>query len=421
MSAYLAKFERLAERCEWSEAKKLYRLFDCLSGTALEFANKCAGRDSYDTLIKELGQRFDLKDTPLAARNNLYAMEQYEDETIEAFLQRVMTAATDGFGMSDKVLLQNVATEAFLRGCRFKEAAMTILNEGPTTIQAACQRIKTLVANKKAVYGSSRVSFQERQFTLEEKKRMSRLEKSVETLMMMRGSTPSPSRQYAPRSQDPGYWSGQYNVDNRGRTATRYPFQGRTGYSPSPNRMSNYGRPPSPNVSNYTNPPPVPGSYYTNPPHVPGSAYYVNQPPVTGSYGGQPCIRPPFYPPGPSMPTFQGYAGRDWPDTTQRGNYVPNYGPNRGQARSPSPGYSQGFPYQRPNYSPSAGTQRQGYSPNSANPQGYGYQNQRPGMFSGNKSTADRSPGPKPPDAPQHPAHAPVPDKQHLNSNGLSK
>ena len=93
----MAKFERLAERCERSKAKKLYRLFDCLSGTDLEFANKWAGRDSYDTLIKELGQRFDLKDTPLAARNNLYAMKQYEDETIEAFLQRVMTAATDGF------------------------------------------------------------------------------------------------------------------------------------------------------------------------------------------------------------------------------------------------------------------------------------------------------------------------------------
>ena len=50
-SAFLAKFERQAKQGEWSEQKMLYRLFDCLSGTALEFANKCAGNDNYTALI----------------------------------------------------------------------------------------------------------------------------------------------------------------------------------------------------------------------------------------------------------------------------------------------------------------------------------------------------------------------------------
>ena len=79
-----------------------------------------------------------------------------------------MTVATDGYGIADKSMLQNVATEAFLRGCRHKEAAITVLNEGPTNIQIAGQRIKTLIASTRAVYGS-RVTFQERQFTLEKK------------------------------------------------------------------------------------------------------------------------------------------------------------------------------------------------------------------------------------------------------------
>ena len=100
------------------------------------------------------------------------------------------------------------------------------------------------------------------------------------------------------------------------------------------------------------------------------------------------------------MPTFEGYEGREWPDPTQRGNYVPNYGPNRGQARSPSLGYRQGFSYQRQNYSPSAGTQRQGYSPNSANPQGYGYQNQRPGMFKWEQINSEPEPWYKAPGCP---------------------
>ena len=73
-SAFLAKFERTATRKEWSATRKLNMLFDCLSGTALEFANTCAGKVRYDTLIKEMSQRFDLKDTPIAAHQNLHTV-----------------------------------------------------------------------------------------------------------------------------------------------------------------------------------------------------------------------------------------------------------------------------------------------------------------------------------------------------------
>ena len=55
--------------------KKNDRLFNCLSGTALEFANKCAGKAHFASLVKELGQRFDLKDPPLVARQNLHAIK----------------------------------------------------------------------------------------------------------------------------------------------------------------------------------------------------------------------------------------------------------------------------------------------------------------------------------------------------------
>ena len=52
--------------------------------------------------------------------------------------------ATDGYGMAKSDTLQHVATEAFLRGCRHKEAATIVLNEGPSSIQSAYQRVKTL-------------------------------------------------------------------------------------------------------------------------------------------------------------------------------------------------------------------------------------------------------------------------------------
>ena len=46
-------------------------------------------------------------------------------------------------------IIQNLVTEAFLIGCRHKEAAALALNQCPNTIQDACKAVRTLIANKK--------------------------------------------------------------------------------------------------------------------------------------------------------------------------------------------------------------------------------------------------------------------------------
>ena len=69
------------------------------------------------------------------------------------------------------------------KSCRYKEAAEIVLNKGLSNVKGACQKMKTSDANKRAVYGS-RGTFQERQFTSEEERRVASLERSVEALMM---------------------------------------------------------------------------------------------------------------------------------------------------------------------------------------------------------------------------------------------
>ena len=160
------------------------RLFDCLAETALEYASKSKGRHSYKELKKELGLRFDLREPPTAARQNLYLMKQSEDESLEAYLQRVLTAAMHGLKTSDNSTMQLLATEAFLRGCKHKEAAALVSNEAPQTIQEACQKIKTVLANRKAIFGS-KVSFQENAFSIQEETRVSDIEKKLDTLTDM--------------------------------------------------------------------------------------------------------------------------------------------------------------------------------------------------------------------------------------------
>ena len=57
----------------------------------------------------------------------------------------------DGHKDEKSSLIQQVATESFLRGCKHKDAATTVMNESPATIHDACKQIKTILANKKAI------------------------------------------------------------------------------------------------------------------------------------------------------------------------------------------------------------------------------------------------------------------------------
>ena len=120
---------------------------DCLAETALEYASKSKGRTSYSQLKKELGLRFDLREAPVAARQTLHMIRQNDDETLEAYLQRVLTIAMDGFKASDNTV-QQLATEAFLRGCKHKRAAARVFIEAPQTIKEAYKKVKTVLASR---------------------------------------------------------------------------------------------------------------------------------------------------------------------------------------------------------------------------------------------------------------------------------
>ena len=117
-SSFIMPFERIAIRHGWSEAKKLDRLLSCLTEKALEFAFKCKMNNSFLELKNQLKLRFDLSDEPVAARQKLNTLKQDPDETLEGFMQQVLNVATDGYGDFETTVLQQMAIEAFLRGCR---------------------------------------------------------------------------------------------------------------------------------------------------------------------------------------------------------------------------------------------------------------------------------------------------------------
>ena len=144
----------------------------------------------YDSLKQELKLRFDLSNEPVTARQKLHIAKQMEDETLEVFMQRVVSIARDGNEDLDTATVQQMATESFLRACQNQEAASLVMILGVSTVQQACKTMKMVISSKKAVQ-STKVSFQERQFTAQEEERVSDLERKVsETSYMARSKSP---------------------------------------------------------------------------------------------------------------------------------------------------------------------------------------------------------------------------------------
>ena len=85
------------------------KLIDCLTGTALEYANKLDVRDDYKKMRHEMKRRFSNKDAPAAARRNLQYVRQKEGESLEQFSQRVHFLALDAYGSAGSRTIHQMA------------------------------------------------------------------------------------------------------------------------------------------------------------------------------------------------------------------------------------------------------------------------------------------------------------------------
>ena len=99
-------------------------------------------------------RRFSVKDAPVAARRQLQYIRQKEDETVEQFSQRVHFLTLDAYEDAGDKYIHQMAIEAFLRGCREKEAARAAMEKEPTTIHKALKFVKNSIANQRAIFGS---------------------------------------------------------------------------------------------------------------------------------------------------------------------------------------------------------------------------------------------------------------------------
>ena len=98
-----------------------------------------------------MDKRFGKKTVPLTVRRELQDLFQADKEELEEFAERALEMATDGYPRALPETVEQIATDAFLRGCKARTAALTAMNLRPETLDQAIQLVKNAVSNQKAL------------------------------------------------------------------------------------------------------------------------------------------------------------------------------------------------------------------------------------------------------------------------------
>ena len=115
-----------------------------------------------------MDERFGKKYLPHIVGRHLQDLRQFQEKSPEESAKRAQELATNGYLGTQDSFMQIVATDAFLKGCSDKKAALTAMDKDPNDLDAALQYAKSAVTNqrvildiKKSDIGVKRVTFPE--------------------------------------------------------------------------------------------------------------------------------------------------------------------------------------------------------------------------------------------------------------------
>lgn len=165
---YYAQYIHIAKRYDWSPEDKLDKLIECLRDKALKFFTsrpECE-KNNFTALCKAMEERFGKKDLPSVIRRQLQDLRQSPEEDLDDYADRARELAVDGFPEASDDVIQIVATDAFLKGCLDKNAALTAMHKDPENLDMALKCVKSAITNHRVIMGMrkqelKRVTFEE--------------------------------------------------------------------------------------------------------------------------------------------------------------------------------------------------------------------------------------------------------------------
>lgn len=155
---YFLQFSSMADEYQWPNEERLFNLIQCLRDKALKYFGglPTSVHANYKLLCQKLGERFGRKEEPHIIRRDLQNLRQEVDETIEEFADRAEKLAVDGYPDIPEQYVNTLATDAFLRGCKDKSAALVSADKNPRSLKLAVEYLKGAMANRKIMMGGMR-------------------------------------------------------------------------------------------------------------------------------------------------------------------------------------------------------------------------------------------------------------------------
>jgi hypothetical protein len=163
---FIYQFERQGKKYRWKDKKKVKCLLDLLRDKALEYARQSKGK-SYSKIKKKMKKRFSKKDEPSTAWRKLQYVQQ-KDESLEEFAQDMQDLVDIAYTKANSRTKKELGTEAFLKGCKDKDAASKAMEKNPKSIPQALVHVKQAISNRRALYGSKSPYSAAKQVTFEQ-------------------------------------------------------------------------------------------------------------------------------------------------------------------------------------------------------------------------------------------------------------
>ena len=150
---YEVKLMHLAKRHQWDDDTKLAKLVESLEDKALIFFSNLPSnvQVNFELVRKKMNNRFMPQEPAITVRKQLQTIHQNTEEALEEWAERCQQCAYDAWGRISPEVAEQAAIEAFLGGVIEAEAAFTVLEKDPQTVDEALEFLKRAVHSRKAL------------------------------------------------------------------------------------------------------------------------------------------------------------------------------------------------------------------------------------------------------------------------------
>ena len=150
---YEVKLLHLAKRYQWDDDMKLAKLVEALEDKALTFFSNLPSnvQVNFELVRKKMNNRFMPQEPAITIRKQLQTIHQNTEEALEEWAERCQQCAYDAWGKISPEVAEQAAIETFLGGVIETEAAFTVSEKDPQTVDEALEFLKKAVHSRKAL------------------------------------------------------------------------------------------------------------------------------------------------------------------------------------------------------------------------------------------------------------------------------